>query len=217
MVLLTLPAVNGSTIDTSLYETVKSGEADIIYDEEADLFVITTWYLKQLPDDGDESYDYYILETVSYFSQHGNSLQVMHSTNNAAMTFEMVDYAANRLMSGDSKFLNFFSDLNNYTKVEVKSIGTSENVWDYNRSFYAFNRYFDNTYTFRNVTEFRVLENKEVRVDYTINGSFQEGDFKQYKETVIYDSVKENLDIEYDSENIIEDQNSEELKMEIAE
>ena len=179
-----------STIDTSLYDTVKTGVIKIDYEDSEDVFVTTTYSLRELKDDGDEAFDYYILETNSYFNSNGNELEITHSTNNAAIIFESADYGVTRLMGNENMFLTFFSKLNNYSKVNCRLIEGSENIWTYTRQLYAGNRYFDNSYTFKNMTAFRVMENKEVHINLKVDGSFSDNDFKHVDELIVYNSLK---------------------------
>ncbi|MBR3840629.1 MAG: hypothetical protein IKM20_05800 [Erysipelotrichales bacterium] len=183
--------VYASTVDVTLYDIVKTGEIKIYYDDSEDIYVTTTYRLRELKDDGDEAYDYYILETNSYFNTNGNELEITHSTNNAAIIFESADFDVTRLMGNENRFLTFFSKFNNYTKVNCRMIEDSENIWTYTRQIYAVNRYFDNSYTFKNMTAFRVMENKEVHINLKVDGSFSEGDFKHVSESIVYDSLKQ--------------------------
>lgn len=195
ILLLNLLIVNveASTIDTSLYDEVLSGEIVITNLDSEDYYVTTSYKLSQLKDDGDEAYDYYVLETNSYFNADGNKLCISHSTNNAAIVFESADYAVTRLMGNENKFVTFFSELNNYSKVNCKIIDESENIWTYARQIYAMNRYFDNTYTFKNATAFRVMEKKDIQIDLKISGSFGTGEFKEYTERITYNPNEECL------------------------
>ena len=181
--------VHASTVDVSLYDVVKTGEIKIYYDENEEVYVTTTYRLRELKDDGDEAYDYYILETNSYFNMNGDELEVTHFTNNAAIVFESADYDVTRLMGSENRFLTFFSKLNNYAKVNCRLIEDSENIWTYTRQLYAGNRYFDNSFTFKNMTAFRIMENKEVHINLKVDGAFSECDFKHVSENIVSYSV----------------------------
>lgn len=189
IILMGISNVHASKIDLNLYENVDSDVITISLDEEN--YVTTTYNLLQLSDDGDELYDYYVFETISYFSKDGDKLNITHSTNNAAIVFETAEFSVNRLMSGENKFLTFFSELNNYTKVNCKMIDDSENVWKYTRQLYAMKRYFDNTYTFENLTAFRVMADREIQIDLEVEGVFSTNENINCIKTITYNSVNE--------------------------
>lgn len=65
-------------------------------------------------------------------------------------------------------------------------IENSNNSWEISRAFYALNRYFDNSYTFKMLTYFKVPQDGEVRLDISVVGAFGNEEFDELRQEITY-------------------------------
>lgn len=171
-----------------VYKSVKTDELIVSVDENEELSLSSSYVLKKQVEE-DTEYDYYILENTIYFNKSGNYVTISHSTNDASIKFENADYSMSRLISNENKFITFFSKLNNFSKIKETIIEERNNIWYISRAFYAVNRYFDSSYTFKMQTSFKVPQDGEVRIDIDLSGSFDETVFKNTKQEINYNLI----------------------------
>lgn len=171
------------------YKSVKSDSLVVSMENDEETYLTSTYTLKKQIEE-DEEYDYYVLESFMYFNNKGDGLTLSHTTNDALATFEEASYSMNRLISNENKFITFFSGLNNFSKIEETIVENRNNYWSIKRAFYAFDRYFDNSYTFKMQTKLKVPQNGEVRLQIKLNGSFEEEAFSEYKQDIQYNLPK---------------------------
>ena len=171
------------------YKSVKTDSFVVPFEEDENVYFTSKYTLKKQIEE-DEEFDYYLLESFMYFTSRGNSLSLSHTTNDANIVFEEATYSVNRLISNENKFITFFSGLNNFSKINEQIIETRNNYWSVERAFYALNRYFDNSYTFKMQTKLKVPQNGEVRLNIELDGSFDTVVFSDYKQEIKYNLYK---------------------------
>lgn len=171
------------------YKSVKTDTLIVPFEDNEGVCFTSVYTLKKQVEEDDE-FDYYLLENFMYFTKNGNSFTLSHTTNDANIIFEEASYSMNRLISNENKFITFFSGLNNFSKIDETIVESRNNYWSVKRAFYALDRYFDNSYTFKMQTKMKVPQDGEVRLYIELNGAFDVDTFDEYKQEIKYNAYK---------------------------